>query len=229
MGQETHAIVRTEKKYEISPEKSAILVRRLSKIMEKDSHSRDCGYIVRSMYFDSAYDDDYFDKVNGLESRKKIRLRIYSPAQQWVKLEIKQKQGAVQVKKTMAIPHETALELMRGKFTPLLQQEGEFPKYLYGIMSCGLYRPKCIIEYKRTAFTARTNDTRITIDTDIRASKNCSHFFEQAVPFITLLKQPVLEVKYNGFLLDPCKEAVNMADIPEMSFSKYEMARQAAF
>ncbi len=229
MRQDTCAIVRTEKKYEISPERSAVLMRRLSKIMDKDSHSGPGGYVVRSMYFDTAYDDDYFDKVSGLESRKKIRLRIYSPSQPWVKLELKQKQGAVQVKKTMAISHETALELMRGKFTPLLRQEGKFPKYLYQIMSCGLYRPKCIIEYKRAAFTARANDTRITIDTDIRASRNFGGFFEPAVPSIPLLKQPVLEVKYNGFLVDQCKEAVNMADIPEMSFSKYEMARKAVY
>ncbi len=229
MWQNTYAIVRTEKKYEISPERSAVLMRRLSKIMDEDSHNGPGGYVVRSMYFDTAYDDDYFDKVNGLESRKKIRLRIYTPSQPWVKLELKQKQGSVQVKKTMVISHEVALELMRGRFTPLLRQEDEFPKYLYQIMSCGLYRPKCIVEYKRAAFTARANDTRVTIDTDIRVSRNLGCFFEQAVPFTPLLKQPVLEVKYNGFLVDPCKEAVNMADIPEMSFGKYEMARKAAY
>lgn len=229
MEQHVHAVARTEKKYELSPEKSVLLTRRLSKIMEKDSHSGVCGYLVRSLYFDSAYDNDYFDKVNGLELRKKIRLRVYSPAQQWVKLELKQKQGAFQVKKTMAVTRETAMELMRGSFAPLLRQDGEFPKYLYRIMSCGLYRPKCIVEYRRAAFTAQTNDTRITIDTDIRVSKNCGRFLEQAVPLAPLLKRPVLEVKYNGFLLDQYKEAVNMADIPEMSFSKYEMARQAAY
>ncbi len=229
MWQNTYAVVRTEKKYGISPERSAVLMRGLSKIMEEDSHSGNGGYVVRSMYFDTVYDDDYFDKVNGLESRKKIRLRIYSPSQQWVKLELKQKQGTVQVKKTMVISRETALELMRGRFTTLLRQEGEFPKYLYQIMSCGLYRPKCIVEYKRAAFTALANDTRITIDTDIRVSKNFGCFFEQAVPLMPLLKQPVLEVKYNGFLVAQCKEAVNMADIPEMSFSKYEMARKAVY
>lgn len=229
MGQEARAVVRTEKKYEISPEKSAVLMRTLPKIMQADSHGGACGYVVRSMYFDSAYDDDYFDKVNGLESRKKIRLRIYSPNQQWVKLELKQKQGAFQVKRTMSISREGALELMRGELSALLRQEGELPRYLYGVMACGLYRPKCIVEYRRAAFTARANDTRITIDTDIRASRNCGLFLERAPVLTPLLKRPVLEVKYNGFLLDPCRQAVNLADIPEMSFSKYEMARQASF
>ncbi len=225
MGQNICAVVRTEKKYAISPERSAVLRQRLSQIMAEDSYSGPDGYAVRSMYFDTVYDDDYFDKVNGLEYRKKIRLRIYSPSQPWVKLELKQKQGAVQVKKTTVISREDALELMSGTFTPLLRQEGEFPKYLYQLMSCGLYRPKCIVEYKRAAFTARVNNTRITIDSDIRVSKNIGCFFEQAVAFTPLLKQPVLEVKYNGFLVDQYKEAVNVADIPEMSFGKYEMAR----
>ncbi len=225
----TYAVMRTEKKYEIPPVTSFMLANRLSKIMDTDRHGGPCGYTVRSLYFDSIDDSDFFDKVNGLEFRRKIRLRIYSPAQRRVKLELKQKQGTVQVKKTLEISRESAAALIEGNFSSLLTLKGNFPKELYQIMSCGLYRPKCIIAYHRTAFTAQASDTRITIDTDVRASKNCACFFASSPALLPMLHWPVLEVKYNGFLPEQCRQAVNPAGILEMAFSKYEMARRLVY
>ena len=49
------------------------------------------GYMIRSMYFDSINDDDYYEKLSGEVNRKKIRLRIYDKEGELVKLEIKQK------------------------------------------------------------------------------------------------------------------------------------------
>ena len=74
-------VVRTEKKYSISPCQCSKLLYRLEPIMGLDQHSGLDGYMVRSLYFDSIYDNDYFDKVSGLEMRKKVRLRIYAPEQ----------------------------------------------------------------------------------------------------------------------------------------------------
>ena len=83
------SVMRTEKKYSITWAQQNVLLHRLSSIMKTDANSDIGGYLVRSLYFDSIYDDDYFDKINGLESRKKIRLRIYSPSQHNAKLELK--------------------------------------------------------------------------------------------------------------------------------------------
>lgn len=86
------------KKYSISLETGRQLTVRLSRVFHRDRYGGRNGYLVRSLYFDSIYDDDYFDKINGLEYRKKIRLRIYDPDQDWAKLEVKEKRGSVQVK-----------------------------------------------------------------------------------------------------------------------------------
>lgn len=96
---ETLSVFRIEKKYELNELQKSILVNKLSSIMKLDENGDQNGYLVRSLYFDSIYDDDYFDKVNGLENRKKIRLRIYSPDQKMVKLEIKQKKRCSTAKK----------------------------------------------------------------------------------------------------------------------------------
>lgn len=229
MNQETYAVVRTEKKYEISEEQCSRIRKMLSKVMQADLHSGPQGYLVRSLYFDSIYDDDLFDKINGLEFRKKVRLRIYSFTQDNVKLELKQKQGSAQIKKTLKISRKSAEMLIRGDFSPLLNMSDEFARHLYSTLMCGVYRPKCIIEYKRAAFTVHVNNVRVTIDSDIRASCDCSRFWDSNAALLPLMKSTVLEVKYDGFLPEHCRDAVNLAGIPEMSFSKYEMARQAIF
>lgn len=72
------SVFRSEKKYEVDLQTESVLTDRLQKLMEADPHNGISGYMVRSLYFDGIYDGDYFDKVDGLEYRKKIRLRIYS-------------------------------------------------------------------------------------------------------------------------------------------------------
>ena len=42
---------------------------------------------------------------------------------------------------------------------------------------------------------------------------------------LPLLNEPVLEVKYNGFLLSNIKQILDLADSSETSVSKYAMSR----
>ena len=68
-------VFRKEIKYRISIIQYAQLERQLSRIMKKDSFSGPDGYPVRSLYFDSVYNQDLHDVLNGHYSKKKIRLR----------------------------------------------------------------------------------------------------------------------------------------------------------
>lgn len=223
------AVMRTEKKYSISLEAGRQLSGRLSRVLQRDGNGGRDGYQVRSLYFDSIYDDDYFDKVNGLECRKKIRLRIYAPDQDWAKLEVKQKQGAVQVKKSLTVSRKTASQLITGNYSVLLELGDGFATQLYQILECGLYRPKCIVEYRRDAFVGRANNTRITVDAELKAGRDVQSFWDFEPELHPLLGSPTLEVKYDGFLLDPYREILGVSGMPELSLSKYEMARRSVF
>lgn len=220
------SVTRTEKKFSITQGQQSALLHRLEAIMKADEHSGIKGYAVRSLYFDSIYDNDYFDKVSGLELRKKIRLRIYSPEQTNVKLELKQKQGSAQRKVSLSIPRELAEEMLRGKYIGLTTIDSDLALQLYEMLETGLYRPKCIVEYHRIAFAEDSNDTRITIDSEIGASMFCDRFFDERVCLLPVRREPVLEVKYNGFLLSNIKQVLDFADVPELAISKYAMSRQ---
>lgn len=219
-------VFRTEKKYEVQTVTEYQLADRLTRIAEEDSHNGLEGYMVRSLYFDSIYDNDYFDKVDGLEKRKKIRLRIYDPTDQIVKLELKEKQGSAQLKSSMIITREQALSMIRADYSFLKEKKTPLAERLYITLTEGVYRPACIIEYDRRAYICDTNDIRITIDKNIRVSKKVGDFFAEAIEFIPVLSHPILEVKYNGFLLSYLRYAVNLANLLETALSKYECSRK---
>lgn len=220
------SVVRTEKKYGITRIQQSILLHRLSVIMKADNNSTAQGYLVRSLYFDSIYDNDYFDKINGLELRKKIRLRIYSPDQELVKLEMKQKQGAAQKKTSLLISRGLAEKMIQGDYAGLLEQPSELAMKFYQLMETGVYRPKCIVDYHRVAFAEDSNDIRITFDSGIGTSPDCNDFFGKNPSLLPVRREPVLEVKYNGFLLGNIKQMLDFADASELAISKYTMSRQ---
>ena len=66
---------RHEIKYIISYSEFLYLRKKLDDLLEIDRNQ--LGYMIRSMYFDSINDDDYYEKLSGEVNRKKIRLRIY--------------------------------------------------------------------------------------------------------------------------------------------------------
>lgn len=62
----------------------------LTPIMRRDQNAEaDGSYRIRSLYFDRPDNRDYHEKVNGVNGRRKLRLRIYGRASDKVKLEIK--------------------------------------------------------------------------------------------------------------------------------------------
>ena len=100
------------------------------------------GYIIRSLYFDSLYDRDFYDKEDGVEKRRKIRLRIYDPNQDFAMLEMKQKDGKNQLKRSLRITKKDAEELILGNYSVLLNYKEDFAAECYSIMNMYLYKPK---------------------------------------------------------------------------------------
>ena len=75
---------RHEYKYRISYEDMLTLREKLNEVLNID-RSED-GYLIRSLYFDSIEDTDYYDKLGGEINRKKMRLRIYEHNPKYVPL-----------------------------------------------------------------------------------------------------------------------------------------------
>lgn len=224
-------VLRTEKKYILTLPEASALTARLRALLHRDGHSHGAGYLVRSLYFDTPEDRDYWDKADGVEQRQKLRLRVYDPGADTAYLELKQKQGDAQQKRSLPVPRADAQRLCAGDYECLLGYSAPFAAECFTRLSLDAYRPKVVVDYHRMAFTVPENATRITLDSDLRACASSFDIFDPALaalpardPFLT-----TLEVKYDHFLLGYVRDILAAADKTPTSASKYAAARELFF
>lgn len=223
-------VLRQEKKYFITASDFIRLSGVLEKAMLQDKHNGALGYRIRSLYFDTPYEEDYTAKLDGLELRRKIRLRNYSPDADYAMLEMKQKQGNLQKKRSLRLEREDAKRLICCDYSILQKYSEPFAAECYALMNMQCYRPKTVVEYRRKAFIAKENKIRVTFDNGIIATETCFDIFSDNLAMYPVLEpfNAVLEVKYNGFLLSYIKNLLELTDRSSLSVSKYCLARSAA-
>ena len=220
-------VTRKEIKYRIPLLEYKYLERALQAQLQADTNNRAEGYTVISLYFDSLDDGDRSNVLDGLEVRKKIRLRIYSPQDATAKMEYKQKQGGDQTKYSITVSKTEALNLISGDYRALLDYDEPVAGRMYGEMMQGVYRPKVLIAYERRAFVYPVNRVRITFDTNVRASQVNLNPFDPDVSFAPVMAPGigVFEVKYDGFLPTFIQKALAKLDALPGANSKYLQAR----
>lgn len=224
-----HEVYRREEKYLMTLVQMERFSGLLSQIMAQDSHNGAQGYRVRSLYFDTIHEGDYEDKLDGVEIRRKIRLRIYDVSSSFALLEMKEKKGSFQKKRSLRLERQDAQQLNQGEYKVLLDYTNPFAQECYAVMHSACYLPKTIVEYKRKAFVAKENNIRITFDGEIQATETRLELFNPKLNMCPVLHplNSVLEVKYNGYLLSYIKNLVNTVNQSPLSVSKYCLARKA--
>ena len=87
---ELHGHWRHELKYQIGPAAHLALRQRLRTIMEPDPHAGADGlYTIRSIYFDNYRDKALREKLDGVQTREKFRIRYYNDDLSFITLEKK--------------------------------------------------------------------------------------------------------------------------------------------
>lgn len=194
----------------------------------QDPNNKKYGYNIRSLYFDSINNNDYYSKMNGEEVRKKIRLRIYDTNTEVVKLEIKRKININQIKETTEITRDDAIRLINKDYKVLLKYKNSVTQAAYNIMTIGQYQPVVLINYNRRAYLHTENKIRVTLDSDIRANETNFDLFSDDVTMIPVFNHyhAVLEVKYDGELFCWITQILGSKDGINQSLSKYCSARK---
>lgn len=221
------SVARKERKYLTDMVQAKRLEPLLEGVLTPDPHNGPNGYPVRSLYFDTPHDRDYAEKLFGLDPRRKVRLRVYDPNGDFALLEMKQKQGENQVKRSLPLRRAEAERLIAGDARFLLGRSEPFAAEIYAFMQINGYTPKTVVEYDRMAFIAKENKIRITIDRNIRATEANMNLFDERLCLYPVLDpfNAVIEVKFNGFLLSYIKSLLSALDKSELSVSKYCLAR----
>ncbi len=220
-------VLRQEKKFLISSDQYYKYSHNFSRILKTDAHSKGDGYLIRSLYFDSLDDKDFQEKEDGVEVRRKIRLRNYGPHMDFALLEMKQKQGLAQKKRSLKLSREDAEKLILGQYSVLLKYSDPFAAECFALMNMLCYRPKTVVTYTRKAFIADENKIRITFDHSIKGTESNFDIFSEKIIENNIFHPDlvVLEVKYNGFLLSYIKDMLQECDVTETAVSKYCLGR----
>lgn len=220
-------VSRKELKYKVDPYEIFRLKQRLAPLMKSDPHNGKNGYMVRSLYFDTPFDTDYEDKAGGYNERQKIRLRIYDKEQGSAKLELKQKRGTSQRKRSLLLSREEARQMICGRYEILRNRQEELALWLYTFMTRKCYRPKCVVEYDRFAYYLEHNDIRVTFDMRLRSGESNLDIFDSNLILypVSGAMENTMEVKFNGFLFTYIKNELNWCERVPVSGSKYCRSR----
>lgn len=219
-------VFRKENKYLLNYEEFKKYTHYLEQLLTSDPHNGHDGYIVRSLYFDTLDNKDFHQKEMGIELRRKIRLRIYDPKDNFAMLEMKQKQGDNQLKRSLKISKDDALKMINGNYSCLLNYKEPFALECYTYMISEGYKPVTVVQYNRKAFICKENKTRITFDSNIIATETNFNIFDDNLVMYPVFSNTVLEVKYNGFLLSYIKDILKDINKSQISASKYCLARK---
>lgn len=157
----TLAVYRKEVKYLIFLPDRLYLLDALNQLLIPDAYGGYNGYTVRSVYFDSIVNEDYRDKREHADEKKRIRLRVYDPDDQKAKFELKRKSFERELKESVVISREDAQRLLQRDYSALLHYDSDTARYAYDLMTTRLYRPVSLVEYDRRAFT-HPNFNKIT-------------------------------------------------------------------
>ena len=207
----------------------ALIRARLRSVMQQDIHQQGDAYLIRSLYFDD-FDDNCLDENEaGVDLRHKYRIRLYDPAAQDMRLEIKSKVSGLTHKTSSRITRQECAQMMQGR-APAAFDSRKALSDMRVQMLTRLMRPRAIIEYERCAFVYPAGNVRITFDRNITASRACGDFLKDTVSCrMPLLPQGmhVLEVKYDELLPDYIAQLLEIRKLQQSAFSKYYLGRLA--
>lgn len=217
---------RHEWKHEISYIDMLTLRQRLYAVAKSDIHAVDGKYFIRSLYFDNASDKALREKIDGINIREKFRIRYYNGDTSLIHLEKKSKINGLCLKESVQITKAQAQDIVDGCYDWMLTSEEPLVTELYSkMMSQGL-RPKTIVDYTREPFVFAPGNVRVTIDYDIRTGMGETDFLNSDTVTVPVENSPIiLEVKWDEYLPDIIRNAVQLLDCRSGAYSKYAACR----
>ena len=212
-------IWRYEYKYFVTQAELASLRPILSSLMTHDPGSgTERTYPVNSLYFDNIDREDESEKMSGIKTRKKIRLRYYDDFSTF-KLEIKHRNDLLINKKSIIIDSSDAKKLVNGKIP---NKPNKSLATFLSIMSAEARKPLVVVCYDREAYTLPYNNIRITFDTNVASlGSNTNIFIDNVKIPVFLDNRQILEVKFNNFLPHYIKSALSSIISERFAISKY--------
>lgn len=205
-----------------------MLQARMEAVLHPDSNEGGPeGYRIESLYFDDLNDSCLQDTEDGVNRRSKYRIRIYNASLDVIKLEVKTKRDNRILKRSKAISRAQMESLMRGECIAD-DASAEDPATLFNlaVRTQGL-RPRVIVAYERKAYVYEPGNVRITFDRNVRANARVEEFGQKNSSYDFLREYDnVLEVKYDEFIPGFLLQLLELGNMQQSAYSKYQLCRE---
>ncbi len=218
--------LRHEWKHEINYMDMLVIRSRMRAITTPDSHAVDGKYFIRSLYFDTLSDKALREKLDGVDNRKKFRIRYYNNDLSFIRLEKKSKWNNLGTKEMVRLSTMQAQAITDGNIDWMVNHPAPLIHELYVEMKETGLRAKTIVDYTREPFVFPAGNVRVTLDYDIRTGLCSTDFLNPDTPTVPIVDNPIiLEVKWDHFLPDIIRDAVHLENRRAAAFSKYAACR----
>ena len=223
--------LRHELKFYITHLEYEVLSRALKRVLHCDPNGDENNeYHIRSLYFDRFFNDAMIDKIDGVKSRDKYRIRIYNLSDRMIRMECKTKVGALISKRSINIPKLLAEQLIAGDPTGLEQTRSGLLRDVYREMRLHLMKPVVLVDYVREAYLHPAEEVRITFDKQLRTGLKSVELFDPYVPMIPAFdhEEMILEIKYNRVFPPYLRDLVcsHVHSAQNSAISKYVWCRR---
>lgn len=217
---------RHEWKHEISAFDAALVRQRMKAVAKPDPYAKNGRYTIRSLYFDNLHDKALREKIDGVDRREKFRIRYYNGDLSVIHLEKKIKQNSLTCKESVLLTEPEARAIAEGNFSFMQESPYELVKELCRKMQWEGLMPKTIVDYTREPFVYAPGNVRITLDYNIRTGLGCVDFLNPDCVTIPA-GDPViiLEVKWDAFMPDIIRDALQLTNCRAGAYSKYAACR----
>ena len=192
---------RFENKYLLSEAQHKLILDQVSLLAQIDPRASQGGYWVNSLYYDTADLQDFYDSLEGICCRRKIRYRSYnSEKQEFFEEKVKCNQSIA-------------------KFRCPKEQISRYSKLVY------LYNrhPVVRVKYKREAFEVPGYQLRLTFDSllSVQSQIPPADWWQALLP-----RAVIFESKHNGIIPEWLSRIIQDYQLSRLSLSKYCMAIQ---
>jgi hypothetical protein len=204
----------------------------LEDYLHPDEHGNGNGhYALASLYFDSPDYSCYWEKMDGVRFRRKLRLRLYE-TQEKVKgntsvfVEIKQRCDRVTQKRRVILSYQQALRLCNQRQLPdqIFSKDKPVIQEINGFIWQYNLQPVSIVRYQRQAFVGSDFDIglRVTFDTQMRSQTRRLDLMEETdTTSLFPPDQVIMEIKVNERIPYWLTEMVAKYNLRMVRVSKY--------
>lgn len=217
---------RHEIKHIITPGDAASIRANLGAVAHIDPHAKERGcYCIRSLYFDDPMDTALHEKLDGVNERRKFRIRYYNDDLSYIMLECKIKRDGVGAKPQERLTLEETRRIIAGDISWMLTSNRPLLVALYVDMKVRHLRPKTIVQYKRVPYVYGPGNVRVTIDWDIRTGAPKDFLDPNGLTLPIDEDVILLEVKWDEYLPNVIRKAAALKSRMPTAFSKYAACR----